>query len=112
MIKRKTMEDGVKVKIITNTIGETIEQGIVETGEDRVWVKSGNGKTYPVLLSDNVRMTMEVNVGDIAVIKTFKPDWLVVDIIPAEEEEVLSPEEEEAETQRQIREFEDLLGGY
>ena len=87
MIRQETMHDGNKAKIIVDVDGETIHQPITQTGDGLVWVVSSKGNEYKVDLSDKVSMTMNFNVGDTAVIKTFKNGWLVTDIIPAESEE-------------------------
>ena len=108
----KTMPDGTKATIVYSVDGEPIEQVVTKVESDKVWVKSSKGNEYPVMLSDKVRMTDTVNVGDIAIIKTFKKGWIVFDIIHKDIEEELSGEEERLETERQIKDFEDLLGGY
>lgn len=137
MIRTETMFDGTKAKVIVDVNGEVIHQKIVSVGDGVVWVSSSKGKEYPVNLSDKVAMTMNVNVGDTAIIKTFKTGWLVVDVLPSipEDEDVdeftllykkkingdISKEELERfewlkendeELQREMKEFEDLLGGY
>ena len=109
------MPDGTKVKVIVDDGKvETIHQTIRKIGDDRFFVVSGNNKTYSVDLSDKVRLELldEVLVGDTAVIKTFPNKWLVVDVIAKELEPVLSPEEEKKELERQLKEIEDLYGGY
>ena len=58
----------------------TIEQIVFEAHKHFVTVISRSGKKYNVDLSDRVRMTMNVETGDMAVIKTFKDRWLVVDL--------------------------------
>ena len=136
MIKSETMSDGNKAKIVIDVDGEIIEQPITKIGEGLVWVKSSRGNEYKVNLSDRVLMTIPFNVGDTAVIKTFRTGWLVTDIIPAEPEEevdeftelyrkkikgTLTDEELErfewlkkndVDLQNELKEFEDLLGGY
>lgn len=89
-----------------------LEQVIIETHKHYVRVISRNGKEYDVNLSDIVKMTMNVEVGDMAIIKTFPNGWLVTSIRKKYKEPVLSEEEEKKETERQIKEFEELLGGY
>ena len=59
---------------------QTIEQIVFEPHTYFVTVVSRKGKKYDVDLSDKVRLTMTVEVGDMAVIKTFKDRWLVVDL--------------------------------
>ena len=88
MIRTETMRDGNKAKIVIDVDGETIHQPITKIGDRLVWVKSSRGNEYKVNLSDRVSMTMSFNVGDTAVIKTFRTGWLVTDIIPATDEEV------------------------
>ena len=90
-----------------------IEQKIVQVGKDMLKVKSTKGKEYWVIKSDKV-LQMDVNVGDIAVVGTFKTGWLVTDVMPYEEpvKEVLSEGEENRELSRQLKEFDTLLGGY
>lgn len=111
MIKYKTMSDGNKVKIVTNIDGESFEQKITGVQKDKVWVVSSKGNEYPVMLSDRVRMTMSVEVDDVAVIKRFKNGWLVFDVIKKEEESVLSEEEEQIELEKQLKELDDIGWG-
>ena len=130
------MRDGNKAKIVIDIDGEIIEQPITKIDDRLVWVKSSKDNEYPVNLSDRVLMTIPFNVGDTAVIKTFRTGWLVTDIIPAEPEEevdeftelyrkkingTLTDEELERfewlkkndeDLQNELKEFEDLLGGY
>ena len=136
MIRTETMKDGNKAKIVIDVDGEVIYQPITHIGDGLVWVKSSKDNEYPVNLSDRVAMTIPFNVGDTAVIKTFRTGWLVTDILPAEpEEEVdeftglyrkkingsLTDEElvrfewlkkNDMDLQNELKEFEDLLGGY
>ena len=135
MIRTETMPDGNKAKIIIDVDGERIDQPITKIGDGLVWVKSSKDNEYPVNLSDRVAMTIPFNVGDTAVIKTFRTGWLVTDIIPAEQEEVdeftelyrkkingaITEEElkrynwlkdNDEDLQNELKEFEDLLGGY
>lgn len=136
MIKSETMSDGNKAKIVIDVDGEIIEQHITKIGDGLVWVKSSKDNEYPVNLSDRVSMTMSFNVGDTAVIKTFRTGWLVTDIIPAEPEEevdeftelyrkkikgTLTDEELERfewlkcndmDLQRELKEINDMFGGY
>ena len=82
MIKYKTIDDGVKAKIITkDKEPKILHQKITDTGPISVEVMSMNGKRYFVSLSDRVRLTLNYNIGDTAVIKCFETGWLVVDII-------------------------------
>lgn len=137
MIRTETMSDGTKAKIIIDVDGETIHQPITHIGDGLVWVLSSKGNEYKVDLSDKVKMTMDIKVGDTAVIKTFRNGWLVVDVLPfiPEDEDVdefsllykkkingdISEEELERfewlkendeDLQNELKEFEDLLGGY
>ena len=63
----------------TNQV-QTIEQLVFEPHKYFATVISRNGKKYNVDLSDKVRMTMNVETGDMAVIKTFKDRWLIIDL--------------------------------
>ena len=130
------MNDGNKAKVIIDVDGEIIEQEIIKVDDGEVWVKSSNDREYPVLLSDRIVLEdVPVNVGDIAVIRTFNR-WVVVDVKPAlVDDEVdeftllykkkingdISKEELERfewlkendeDLQNELKEFEDLLGGY
>ena len=136
MIRTETMKDGNKAKVIVDVAGEIVEQEIIKVDDGEVWVKSGNGREYPVLLSDRIVLEgVPVNVGDIAVIRTFNR-WVVVDVKPALVDDEVDEftdlyrkkingtitEEElkrynwlkdnDEELQREMKEFEDLLGGY
>lgn len=136
MIRTETMNDGNKAKVIIDVDGEIIEQEIIKVDDGEVWVKSSNDREYPVLLSDRIVLEdVPVNVGDIAVIRTFNR-WVVVDVKPAlVDDEVdeftllykkkingdISKEELERfewlkendeDLQNELKEFEDLLGGY
>lgn len=136
MIRTETMQDGNKAKIVIDVDGEIIEQPITKIGDGLVWVKSSKDNEYPVNLSDRVLMTIPFNVGDTAVIKTFRTGWLVTDIIPAEPEEDVDEftelyrkkingtitedeldrynwlKDNDMDLQNELKEFEDLLGGY
>lgn len=136
MIRTKTMLDGNKAKIIVDVDGETIHQPITKIGDGLVWVVSSKGNEYKVDLSDKVSMTMNFNVGDTAVIKTFRNGWLVTDIIPADVDDDVDEftllyrkkingtitddelerynwiQENDEDLQKELKEFEDLLGGY
>ena len=91
--------DGNKVKII--------EQLVRSVQKNYVTVESKKGKLYNVNLSDIVKMTMNIQVGDMVEIKTFENGWLVTNVIP-KREETLSEEEEKAELERQLKECEDM----
>ena len=135
VIRTQTMSDGNKAKLIYNNNGEAIEQKITKVCNEVLWVKSSKGKEYKVNMSDKVKMTMEVHVGDTAVIKTFKNGWLVFDVIPAPADELTEfdilyrkkingkitadelerfkwLQEHDMELQQQLKDFDDLLGGY
>ena len=148
-IRRKKMKDGNTVTIHireANDQYKTFFQEIVAVYANDVTVISNRGKRYNVMMSDKVRMTMTVEVGDMAEIMPLENGWLVVNIdkvdkMPTDETAVttvleklerrrnryilegrseeefnelekLIEEEEKKETERQLREFEDLLGGY
>ncbi len=81
VVKYKTMNDGTKAKIIYNQDGEEIHQIITKVFKQFVMVKSKKGNEYNVRLSDRVRLMLNAEVGDTAVIKTFKNGWLVTDLI-------------------------------
>ena len=74
---------GTRIKeVISDGEPDTIHQRIITVTPAYVCVRSQKGKEYWVKLSDRVRMTMTVNEGDTAVIKTFADRWLVVDVEP------------------------------
>lgn len=148
-VRKEKMKDGT---IVTTYIKEaddqfkTFTQEIKRVFANEVTVMSNRGKLYNVRLSDKVRMTMEYDVGDLAVIMPLDKCWLVTDIIkvdkmPTDETAVVTlleklerrknrfikegrsdeeikeidkmiEDEEKKETERQLKEFEDLLGGY
>ena len=58
-----------------------VYQPIVRVGKTSLKVASRNRKEYWVKMSDKVAMTLNPEVKDTAVIKTFPKKWLVVDII-------------------------------
>lgn len=113
-VSSKTMPDGTKAKIKTETYGDydIIYQTIKRVFSQSVTVISGTGKHYNVRLSDRVIYENNIEVGDTAEIKTFDNGWLVTNIIKQEKEPELTPEEEQVELEKQIKEFEDLYGGY
>lgn len=117
IVKTKTMKDGNKVKIIqqTNSVN-IIRQKILKVGSTHVQVISGNMNKYMVKLSDRVRMTMSVSEGDTAIIKTFENGWLVVDVEKQSKEldglEQVSDEKNQKDLEKQLKEIEDLYGGY
>ena len=76
---------GMKYKeIIEDDEPDTITQMITRVGKNQTHVRviSQNNKEYWVKCSDRVRMTMSPKPRDIAIIKTFPKQWLVVDIDP------------------------------
>lgn len=99
-----------KPKIIKNQV-KTIKQTIIKVDNDKVIVESSNSKQYPVSLSDYVRLTLDVNVGDIAIIKTFKNNWIVVDVVKKIVEPLLDGIDGQIETERQEKELEDIGWG-
>lgn len=107
IVRTKTMKDGNKVKIIqqTNSV-DTIYQKILKVSSTHVQVISGNMKKYMVKLSDKVKMTMNVQEGDTAIIKTFPNGWLVVDI-KKQEPELDKYEQELKDLKNTKREFEE-----
>ena len=86
-----------------------INQTVTLVGKDMIQVKSKQGREYWVAKSDKVK-TMKVNVGDIAVVGTFKDEWLVTDIIPYTKP--IETKQDDGELKRQLKEFELLGGGY
>lgn len=127
------MSDGNKAWVCWKVDGEVIEQKIVRLDDGYVWVSSSKGNEYPVKLSDKVALTMSFDVGDVAVIKCFKSGWLVFDIVRQDEvdeftllyrkkingtasnEELERFEwlkENDEDLQKELEEFDDLLGGY
>lgn len=100
-----------KPRIIKNKVN-VLKQKIVDVSPTQLRVMSGNGKVYSVNLSDKVMMTLNPQIGDTAIVKTFKTGWLVTDIVKKVEPKSLSEEEERLETERQIREIEEMWGGY
>ena len=102
-----------KPRIFKKNQVNIIKQNVIHISNDEIMVVSANDKKYPVTLSDRVRLTMNVEIGDTAIIKTFPTGWLVVDIIKKEVEAVLSPAEDELELQRQQKELDDIgYGNY
>lgn len=85
-----------------------IEQKIIEVHNHFVKVISRKGNTYDVNLSDRVRMTMTVEVGDTAIINPLDNGWLVVDLVKKPVTPKLSKEQEDMLQQ----ELESLLGEY
>ena len=133
MIRNKTMKDGTIAKLVYDADGESVQQLIVQVHDEYVVVRSSEGNEYPVRLSDKVKMTQSVNVGDTAVVKIFHHDWLVFAVIPATTETVdefdilyrkkikneLTAEELqrynellETEVQEQADDFDNMFGGY
>lgn len=114
-VSSKTMSDGNKVRVVTKIKGEydIIYQRINHIFKDRVSVLSGRGKAYTVKLSDKlIYSDINIEVGDIAEIKTFDDGWLVTNIIKQEKEPVLTPEEEERELEKQLMEIKEMYGEY
>lgn len=112
-VSSKTMPDGSKAKIITETYGDydIIYQTIKRIFNTSVTVISGTGKLYNVRLSDKVIYESNIEVGDTAEIKTFDNGWLVTNIIKQEKEPELTPEEEQKEIEKQLKEIKDLQYG-
>ena len=113
-VSSKTMPDGSKAKVITETHGDydVIYQTITRIFNRSVTVISGTGKYYNVRLSDKVIYEGNIEVGDTAEIKTFDNGWIVTNIIKQEKEPELTLEEEQKEIEKQLKEIEDLYGGY
>lgn len=113
-VSSKTMPDGSKAKVITETHGDydVIYQTITRIFNRSVTVISGTGKYYNVRLSDKVIYECNIEVGDTAEIKTFDNGWIVTNIIKQEKEPELTPEEEQKEIEKQLKEIEDLHGVY
>jgi len=61
---------------------DTIEQAILEVHNYYLKVESSKGRQYDVSCSDYVRLKCSPRVNDIAVIRTFPDNWVVVDIKP------------------------------
>jgi len=112
-VSSKTMPDGSKAKIITETYGDydIIYQTITRVFSQSVTVISGTGKLYNVKLSDRVIYENNIEVGDTAEIKTFDNSWLVTNIIKQEKEPEQTPEEEQKEIEKQLKEIKDLQYG-
>ena len=101
----------MKPRIIKNKVN-IIKQPILKVYDDAVRVISNNGKEYNVQLSDKVRLTMNAETGDTAIIKTFPNGWLVTDIKKQfKEEKTLTKEEECLELKRQEEELADIGWG-
>lgn len=83
-VRKQRMKDGT---IATTYIKEaddqykTFTQEIKRVFANEVTVMSNRGKLYNVRLSDRVRMTMEFEVGDLAVVMPLENGWLVTDIV-------------------------------
>lgn len=112
-VSSKTMPDGSKAKIITETYGDydIIYQTIKRIFNTSVTVISGTGKLYNVRLSDRVIYENNIEIGDTAEIKTFDNGWLVTNIIKQEKEPEQTPEEEQKEIEKQLKELKDLQYG-
>ena len=112
-VSSKTMPDGSKAKIITETKGDydIIYQTIKRIFNTSVTVISGTGKLYNVRLSDRVIYENNIEIGDTAEIKTFDNGWLVTNIIKQEKEPEQTPEEEQKEIEKQLKELKDLQYG-
>ena len=102
----RKQKNGVKYNIIIYD-EEPITQTVKKVNKNSLTVMSRRLKTYNVKLGDEVK-GMKIEVGDLAVIATLKTGWKVIDVIKQEPEPVVS----EAEVQRQLQEFESLIGGY
>ena len=100
----------MKPIIIHKNKVNTIKQPIIKVYDDLVKVVSKNGNEYNVKLSDKVRMTMNPETGDTAIIKTFPNGWLVTDIQKTIKEN-LTDEEEYLELKRQEQELVDIGWG-
>jgi len=112
-VSSKTMPDGSKAKVITETYGDydIIYQTIKRIFNTSVTVISGTGKLYNVRLSDRVIYENNIEIGDTAEIKTFDNGWLVTNIIKQEKEPEQTPEEEQKEIEKQLKELKDLQYG-
>ena len=112
-VSSKTMPDGSKAKIITEAKGDydIIYQTIKRIFNTSVTVISGTGKLYNVRLSDRVIYENNIEIGDTAEIKTFDNGWLVTNIIKQEKEPEQTPEEEQKEIEKQLKELKDLQYG-
>ena len=100
----------LKPKIVRKKQKEPyLKQIILEVYPNKVKVQARNGNTYVVGLSDKV-LLREIEEKDFAIIDP--KSWLVVDIEKQKKKKVLTPQEEEEEYQRQLKEFEELVGYY
>lgn len=102
--------NGNKYRVVTYD-EEPITQSIKAVKGNKLTVMSRRLRTYDVVLSAEL-IGSDIEVGDTAVIATLKKGWKVIDVIKQEKPPVLSAEEEAKELERQMKEFEDLLGGY
>ena len=100
-----------KPRIIKKKVN-VLEQKIIDVSKNHLKVMSRNGKVYDVNVSDRVKMLLNPEINDTAIVKTFQNGWLVTDIKKKPKKPVLSDEEEKLETERQIREIEEMWGGY
>ena len=87
-------------------MSETIKQIIknVDMKNGTAWVTSKAGKTYPVEISDKVRMTMNPTKDDFAIIRIINGRWIMVDVQKKLPVELM--------TKQDPPEWDILLGGY
>ena len=110
MIVKNRQHKGMKYREVTYN-EDPITQSIKAVKGNKLTVMSRRLRTYDVVLSAEL-IGSDIEVGDTAVIATLKKGWKVIDVIKQEKPQVLSAEEEAKELERQMKEFEDMFGGY
>ena len=87
---------------MTNTIEQIIKN--VDMVNGVAWVTSKTGKTYPVEISDKVRMTMNPTKDDLAIIRIIGNRWIMIDVKKKAPVELMVKQDPD--------EWDILLGGY